>query len=320
MNSIDVPAAGTWGPLTYELGKATSPVAAFFKKRYPNTRAVQQRYRDGVGSIVIGSGGAHPATLGTAFDWAVRFLLHPQPCPDLAIQGVLRFPPLGQAAIDLALRLGIATGDNGRLGMDNFAGPAAGATIDRELLLRGCWALALLTEVFRIGGVHPGSALAQLNPRKISADDLLTIATPVHLAELGELYDLAIVKLVPPLSQRRGQWALGPTFDGSRLMNADADFIAAGLLAEIKTSLGDRNADGTRRASLEGSTLYQMIGYALLDFTDRYTVDTLGLYSARYGHLALWPLRDLLAELSGHAIDLAAERDALRAVLLRQAV
>lgn len=40
---------------------------------------------------------------------------------------------------------------------------------------------------------------------------------------------------------------MGPTFAGSRFMNADADVIAAGLLLELKTNLGNKRSDGTRR-------------------------------------------------------------------------
>lgn len=100
---------------------------------------------------------------------------------------------------------------------------------------------------------------------------------------------------------------------------ADADFVAAGLLVELKTGLGDKRADASRRAGLEGTTLYQIIGYALLDFSDQFAIDTLGLYSARYGHLALWPLPELLSELAGRTVDLVAERDALHAVLQHRA-
>jgi hypothetical protein len=73
-----------WGPLTAELRKTNSPVTLFIKQRFPNVKQVQRRYRDSVGPLVITGGQAHPGTVGTAFAWAVRFLLHPQPNSDLA--------------------------------------------------------------------------------------------------------------------------------------------------------------------------------------------------------------------------------------------
>ncbi|MBB5866879.1 hypothetical protein F4553_000258 [Allocatelliglobosispora scoriae] len=318
MTSPSTPLVPGWGPLTYELGRAASPVAVHFTTRYPYAKAVQHRYRDSAGPILIGSAGAHPGTLGTAFDWAVRFQLHPFPSPDLALAGVWRrSPALADAAMDLILRLGIAVDDDGAAGVATFTGPAAGSTADRELLLRGCWALALLTEVFRIGGVHPQSALAALDGGgRIDADDLLAIAPTAAVDELGQLADLAATALVAPIAQRTGVWALGPAFEGSRLMAADADFIAGGLLVEMKSGLGGKRADGTRRLGLDGSTLYQLLGYALLDFADEYALDSVAVYAARYGHLARWPLAELLRELTGRATDLATERAALRSVLL----
>jgi len=99
-------------------------------------------------------------------------------------------------------------------------------------------------------------------------------------------------------------------------MKADADFIAAGLLVEMKTTLGDERADGSRRAGLDGPTLQQMLGYLLLDFPDEFAVEEVGLYAARYGHLTTWRLPELLQELAGQPVDLAAERAAFHALLL----
>jgi hypothetical protein len=43
-------------------------------------------------------------------------------------------------------------------------------------------------------------------------------------------------------------------------MTADADLIAAGLLLELKTNLGNKGADGSRQASLDGQTVLQLLG------------------------------------------------------------
>jgi hypothetical protein len=91
-------------------------------------------------------------------------------------------------------------------------------------------------------------------------------------------------------------------------MKADADLIAAGLLLELKTTLGGTRADGTRRAALEKIDLYQLIGYALLDFDDTHHICEVGVFNARYGYLTTWPLQSLLTELAGRNIDLAATR------------
>lgn len=320
MRTTGTAPARRWGPLTAELRNTKSPVTLFIKQCFPHVKQVQQRYRDSVGPLAVAGGDAHPGTLGTAFDWAVRFLVHPQPSLDLALIGVVRrVPQIGIAAIEMGERLGVmpgrdALGDG--LGVGRFDGPAAGSTVDDETLLRGCWALALLTEVYRVGGIVPGSPLCELDPDRVRAADLLALASPSGVTELEQLCQLARTALLPHLAVRRGPWAIGPTFDGSKLMKADADFIAAGLLVEMKTSLGDKRADGSRRAGLDGPTLQQMLGYLLLDFPDEFAIKDLGLYAARYGHLTTWRLPELLQELAGHPVDLTAERAAFHALLL----
>lgn len=308
-----------WRPLTAELANGRSPVTLHLRQRFPYLHDIQRRYRESVGVLTIDSGGASPGTLGTAFDWSVRFLVQPRPSLRLAVAGLFgRFPQLLDAAVDLATQLGVATerGEETSLGVERFDGPSAGAVVDEAILLPGCWALALLTDVYRLGGIPPGSALQELDRPAVRAADLLALASPAATAELGQLRDLARTALLPRLAHRQGLWATGPLFVGSRLMNADADLVAGGLLLELKTSLGDKRADGSRRAGLETRTLHQLLGYVLLDFTDEFDVKEVGLYAARYGHLAVWPLSDLLPELAGRPVDLATEREAFRAVLL----
>lgn len=317
MRTTGTAPARRWGPLTAELRNTKSPVTLFIKQRFPHVRQVLQRYRDGVGPLVIAGGDAYPGTLGTAFDWAVRFLVHPRPSLDLALAGV--GPKLGIAAIEMAEHLGVLPERDAPgfgLGVGRFDGPAAGSTVDEQVLLRGCWALALLTEMYRAGGIQPGSPLKDLDPDQVRAADLLALASPSAVEELRQLRQLACTALLPHLDGRRGPWALGPTFDGSKVMKADADFIACGLLVEMKTSLGDKRADGSRRAGLDGPTLQQMLGYVLLDFSDEFAIEDVGLYAGRYGHLATWRLPELLQELAGRPVDLAAERAAFHTLLL----
>ena len=103
-----------------------------------------------------------------------------------------------------------------------------------------------------------------------------------------------------------GLWYLGPTFTGSALIKADADLIAAGLLLDLKTD---------SKFSLSVTVLFQIIGYALLDFDDAYGIAEVGIFSARYVHLATWRLGDLLDELAGRTVSLAAVRREFRELL-----
>jgi hypothetical protein len=112
--------------------------------------------------------------------------------------------------------------------------------------------------------------------------------------------------LIPQLATRRGLWAIGPTFVGSQLIKADADLVAGGLLLDLKTS---------SKESLAATDLFQVIGYALLDFDDASRVSELGIFAARYGYLAVWELDNLLDELAGREVALHATRDEFRRLL-----
>jgi hypothetical protein len=98
-------------------------------------------------------------------------------------------------------------------------------------------------------------------------------------------------------------------------MNADADLICGGLLLELKTNLGDKRPDGSRRPSLERQTLLQLLGYTMLDFDDEFALTHVGVYNARYGHLAVWELPALLNELAGTRVDLPRQRQQFRNLL-----
>jgi hypothetical protein len=87
----------------------------------------------------------------------------------------------------------------------------------------------------------------------------------------------------------------------------------------VKVQLGDKARDGRRRCSLEQRTMFELLGYLLLDYDDAYQLDTLGVYAARWRYLATWPVDELLGTLVGGPVDLAREREDF-AALLRAAV
>ncbi|HVV12016.1 hypothetical protein [Amycolatopsis sp.] len=336
--------------LTREIQNPKSPVYRFLADRFGNTKEVARQYREAAGPLRISSNGANAGTVGTAADWLLRFLLHPEPDVHLAMAGAARYvgPKMVRAVADLATRLGaaprpytggigVAPGDAYELVLAEiadlvavadpgapeqpvaFTGPVVGNDSDPELLMRGCWALALLTEVYRAGSralmnsplapFYRADADSSRQQPAVTVDELLSLASPAALEQLAQLREVFEAILIPQLAARAGLWALGPWFAGSRLIGgADADLIASGLLLDLKTGLGSKRPDGTRWCSLERKDLYQLIGYALLDFTDSYQITELGLFSARFGYCATWPIDKLLAELAGGPVDLAAAR------------
>lgn len=72
------------------------------------------------------------------------------------------------------------------------------------------------------------------------------------------------------------------TFDGSHDLNADADLIAGGMLVDFKAGQGGKpRKDGTRAAALARTDLDQLLGYMLMDYSDRYRLHTVAVYAAR---------------------------------------
>lgn len=93
----------------------------------------------------------------------------------------------------------------------------------------------------------------------------------------------------------------GPQLAGSAdVGGADVDLIADDLLLEFLS---------TRTPSQLGTRdFYQIVGYAILDYGDRYGIRRLGFYLSRFGRLVTWPLEDLLI-LLGSRLPLEALRE-----------
>jgi hypothetical protein len=76
------------GPLTYELALKDSPVRQFFDDQLtPGLKDAQAAYRTAAGPMLIPSvarEAADAGTIGTAADWMMRFMVHPNPSLRLA--------------------------------------------------------------------------------------------------------------------------------------------------------------------------------------------------------------------------------------------
>ena len=327
--------------LTLEIDDTSSPVRQFLGERFTcGLKDLQRRFRQAAPPLAVPpvpQAEANPGTVGTAADWLLRFLLHPRPSlavprvgavlcrvddplPDMETLGMLgRDGGMLAPLCGIALSLGLAPGEvAGSLGLaaegvkdpgePAFAGPVPGNGADPEHLARACWALALFTEVFRAGPAATAHGpLALFRGRRPSAAELLDLAPPAALGQLAAFRHVFETALLPELAARRGTWRLGPVFAGSALIPADADLIAAGLLLELKTSA---------KLTLAVKDLFQVIGYALLDFDDEYKLTELGIFSARYAYLAPWDLARLLDELAGHQVSLPATRQEFRQLIL----
>ncbi len=282
--------------LTHALNDKQSPLRQLLETSYPNTRATQAAYRAAEPTLLVEGGVANPGTVGAAFDYAMRFELEPLYDADLA-RAAFRSHPATVNEIDAVI----------------VAAQVASSIGDRTTVYRAAWALALLTEVYRVGPM-PGSPLLDLKATGgFTAQNLLALAPADAVRQLGSLAEIARTSVIPKLER---PLYLGPTFDGSTLCAADADVIANGFLLDFKTSLGAKVArPGGRSDRLDLKDLYQLVSYALFDRSDTYRIRRVGIYSARFGHLVSWDLADLLEALAGTTVSVAEARHEVWAAL-----
>jgi len=249
-------------------------------------------------------------TQGAAIDWWIRFLADPAPTLSLVLSGLAEIQ--GLPCFRAGMRLVAGLGGIDRNLTVTAVDPARFADRSDEWWARVCYALALLTEPRRAYSIE-GSRLMQLDAG-CDVRDLLALANAAEVADLIAMRDLACEQLLPALPA--GPVATGPVFDGSADLNGDADLIAGGMLVDIKASQGGKpRKDGTRAAALGRVELDQLIGYALMDYSDEFGLHTAAIYAARFGHLAAWPLTELLARLAGRPVELAALRKEFARVL-----
>ncbi|MFE9206818.1 hypothetical protein [Micromonospora sp. NPDC007230] len=286
--------------LTAEVSNPRSPVAQWLRSTFPHHHDVQADFREAAGvARVLPSSAVTLSTQGAAIDWWLRFLVDPAPSVRLAAAGLrARRVPCRRAGLELLHDLG-AIDDEGE-----FVGqirPARFAERSDEWWARVSYALALLVELYRAPRVD-GSRLMRLGPESRAAD-LLALANADEVADLVAMRDLAVERLLPALPS--GSVVSGTTFDGSADLNADADLIVDGVLVDFKATQGGKpRVDGSRPAKLLREDLDQLLGYVLLDYSDRFALHTVGIYAARFGRYMPWPLAELCTRLAGRPVDL----------------
>ncbi|MFT4052611.1 MAG: hypothetical protein QM677_10250 [Microbacterium sp.] len=282
--------------LTYEIKDKRSPLRRYFDWLVRDLDDIQAEYRASGGAMKVEWSGITSCTLGAAFDFEIRFRLDSSYDAAVARSAFLQDPDALDGVARVADRAQVA---------------ARSASWDE--LHAACWALALFTEFYRAWSTAGSPLWAFLGAGEMDVDTLLAATPSEALTEMSMLATLAEDRLLPHLE---GPFHLGPTFAGSKHCRADADVVAGGCLLDVKTRVGNPNRrTRTYHDALSNVDVYQMLGYALFDLDDRYSVTQLGLYSARYGHLANWDLVDFMERVSGRSIDLDEERSRVSFIL-----
>lgn len=281
--------------LTSMLDQPT-PLRAFMTEELPAVKSLRAAFRAALPAAPAPLTPAMPpgqrtwGSLGTAIDHRLRYALRAsisadRPC-DHGVALAARYQEsLGRAGRTLQQRLDrLAATER----LDDRSRPVVRALDVEETLARLCFALSWFEEVFRTGRVWPTTPLGNATSTT-TADDLLAAVPAYATADITAVTALADRGLADVrASVLPDQVTLGPTFDGSaHIGGADADWIAGTLLVDVKATVTP--------AKLPASDVYQLAGYTLLDYNDRYGIDRVGWYLARTGALVTWSLPDFFA-------------------------
>jgi hypothetical protein len=284
--------------LSSQIANKNSSVSIFFAEQFPFLKSLQANYVAAAPDIQCRPSSANPGTVGTAYDWRVRLLIDPRPNARLPFLGAVLTGrlDLSESLSQLLLECGIPYEDDHESSSQMADSSGLMSQKDDEWLSRLAWVLACYTELFRARRVFPGSPLSQLG-KNPAPEALLALASDEVCGDIASLTQATRNTLLP-IIEVRNPIALGPTFAGSRAVKgADADIIAGGLLIDLKASAGTQRSDGSRRCSLGKETIYQLLGYVLLDWDDSFALECVGIYAVRFDYLRLWSIDQFLAEL-----------------------
>ena len=293
--------------LTSEISNPKSPVGAFFRRKFPNTRAVVIECNRSLRQAeTIRPPEEMPSqefrTLGTAIDYRLRYYFAVTPSQNLVAWGGAQKVNDRWSDVYSVRAGGPLFGDSPKLPAEIVEGffrnldvtltnlQPVGRKLDTDaesLLNRYCVGLALFEQCFR---ALPLPSWQLFSSDVSSPDDLLQFALPHWIDDLCAMSELFYDQMGGRFTEDA---ILNPTFDGSIYVGgADADIILDSCLIDFKTTIN---------AKIEGSGLYQLLGYSLLDFSDRYGIKRVALYLPRQGRFLTWQLQDLIQRLSASA-------------------
>ena len=281
-------------PLTGQLKFPDSPLSRFMAEYLPHTGKLHVQYLKFAAAL------PHPvqpleirspdwAALGHAVDYRLRLSLESGP-GDAVTHGVHLIG--GREALPGAPdpEARVAVHEAGRNLLARFRLHLAGTgPLDDAELSRLCFVAASYETIYRTGRVQRGNMLLKATAK--TTLEQLTDAVPEYVVEdLARQMALAQEPFAPLRALPATAKVCGPTFAGSAdLGGADADFILGGLLLDCKATRHPR--------ALGRDELYQLAGYLLLDYDDRYRVNSLGLYLSRQGGLITWDVDEFLTAL-----------------------
>lgn len=260
------------------------------RKTFPNIKPIQEEYKANSRKLRLKGSGTDSSIIGAGIDVGYRIMLDEDYIPEQ----LYWFFPYNERYQKAVV----------------FLAYLAGAAKNSDLRKRAIWSLGYIDNHFRAGSETAYELSEMVRDEKFDASWLLFKPSDRVLKEIDSLWYLGIDHLKRKVS---GPFQFAPTFDLSapgdnQRIAAEADFVANHSLIEIKTVLGEKRADGTYYDTLPGASLYQLIAYALLDYSNAYEIEKLGLYSSRYARLHEWPLEQVVSTAADDSFDLAEGR------------
>lgn len=301
--------------LTQELDRSDSRVRKFIDACFvigpaEVRRAMPQADRTRLNTMLlpppeeISPGGL--GTVGTAFDYRVRFVLEGLPARPLAahrgaallagrcearLSGdrVERIDTNASPVYGLPRSPGVST-KLVRQFFTEFERLTAGSDAlarkdaDDTTVAQYCLTLALFEEVYRAAGSpYFDSPLLYLR-RGATLDNLLSLVSPAQVFDVNQLWRGFSGEVGTGAKRVIGN----PEFaGGGDIGGADADLLLDDCLVELKAS---------KRPPVLAQVLRQLMGYVLLDYEDEYSIRSVAVYAARQRAFLKFTLHELLLE------------------------
>lgn len=309
--------------LTYYISEGNNPVTDFMRKYFPHTRPFLKEVLAELRNTetILPNGYVPWSIIGRAIDYRIRYYFKVTPPlstssipgllpariwwqPKDSIGGpVFMFPEFSYhpAAPIWFERDGEYIGDytsiHSPLGefftaLDSLTirvNPVARRLTEREEneLNSYCAILGILDASCRaLQG--PPEELLQANPWNMV--ELLDIVKPNWIADLRNLSWIFYDKYSELLSKPS---ILNPNFENSSGVGAHGDIIVGQTLIDFKTS---------KSKTITRAMLYQILGYALLDHSDKFKLQSVGIYMVRQGTLFQWDIEEMVRRLSPHGL------------------
>ncbi|KJY32926.1 hypothetical protein [Streptomyces sp. NRRL S-495] len=287
--------------LTSMLDAPQSPLRRFLAQELPDVRRLRAAFRAALpphapGAVAPGTVLRRPL-VGTAVDHRLRCAMRAHVPRGRAVErgaevaaDVLGTDPAAARAVVAAVSQLLEELQHAALQhrLDDRTLPLVRAPAVEERLARLFLAAAIAEEAFRCPDPSVSTLVRSAHPG-FDLEDLL------HLASEDEVRDVVQVAAAADrgLAALRAhaapqQVVLAPTFEGSAdVGGADGDWIAGGRLIDVKTTI--------HPGKLPLTDIYQLCGYALLDYHDAHRITHLGWYTARPGATILWDTQEFLA-------------------------